>query len=262
MIYGCLPAKKDLRDYKIRACGAQIPSSFSLEKKTVVKNQGQIGSCVAHATSTILEYYDNGQHKLSTNFIYGQEKRYVPGMTLLDACKIAQKQGDMLEIDCPGNYEVPKSYAACQEAKQNIEKLNTAYQFRIASYYNCKTDDDIKYAIMNYGPVLAAIKWYEKYNINYSTETINFDTSSRCGYHAVVIYGWDEKGFKCQNSWGITFGHMGYFILPYAYGVAEAKALIDYIPEKDEHIVIPKNNRVFNIGYKMLNNFLNLFNKN
>lgn len=57
----------------------------------------------------------------------------------------------------------------------------------------------------------------------------------------------------------MAFGDKGYFILPYDQKVEEAKAIIDYVPEQDEHIVIPKNNCFLNILYKALNSILNYF---
>jgi len=93
--YGCLPAKFDIRDYKL--CSAKnpmvvYPSEFQLKNLPKVKNQGMVNSCCAHATSSILEYYAHNIYKLSTNFIYGIQKKVCNqnqmGMYLVDACKI------------------------------------------------------------------------------------------------------------------------------------------------------------------------------
>ena len=93
--YGCLPAKKDLRDYKIHASANVVetfPETFELPRYGKVKNQGTVSSCVPHAISTVLEYFDKGYNVLSTNFIYGLQERISgrlgKGMYLADACKI------------------------------------------------------------------------------------------------------------------------------------------------------------------------------
>lgn len=63
-VLGALFSKPDVRDYKI-ACAldeSQFPENFEL-KLPIIKNQGSVGSCVAHAISEVVEYH----HKLETN---------------------------------------------------------------------------------------------------------------------------------------------------------------------------------------------------
>ena len=87
--------QKDLRDYKIHASANVVetfPETFELPRYGKVKNQGTVSSCVPHAISTVLEYFDKGYNVLSTNFIYGLQERISgrlgKGMYLTDACKI------------------------------------------------------------------------------------------------------------------------------------------------------------------------------
>lgn len=164
MQYGCLPAKKDLRDYRV--CSANMPQEYP-EKFIVpgdlpkVKNQGVINSCCAHATSSILEYFDKNRHVLSTNFIYGIQKQFCGqsgmGMYLKDSIAITRTYGDPLEKDCKGNNEIPAAWGIAEATARNEEIMKKAYDFRTISYYSCNSDNDIKYALMNYGPVLGAI---------------------------------------------------------------------------------------------------------
>lgn len=260
MNYGCLPPKVDIRNYKIKANAVFLPTSFELECHQKIKDQGEVSSCVAHAASSILEYFDNGEHELSTNFIYGFKDRNYPGMYLQDACKITKDYGDMLEEDCPGNNEVPIACLKYQTAAKNAMALDTAKHFRITSYFDCPTNDDIKYAIMHYGPVLGCVKWYDKYTIRDGVVYMQNDCGF--GYHAILIYGWNETGFLCQNSWGTDFANFGKFILPYDQTIIEAKAMIDFVPdENDNHFIIPKTNPLLDIIYKILNFILNLFKK-
>ena len=74
-----------------------------------------------------------------------------------------------------------------------------------------------------------------------------------------MVYGWNEKGWLIQNSWGPSFGNDGRFILPFDYGLVEARALIDYDNPEDLALKKPVNNKIFNIFYKIANFFLNLF---
>lgn len=263
MTTGCIPSDFDIRDYKIKAgaTASRLPTVFSLPRPKRIKNQGAVGSCVAHAISSILEYHENWQYVLSTNFIYGFNESFTPGMKVSEGCKIAHQYGDMLECDCPGNYEVPLAHAKCEAAKSKESEFVSAKYFRIESYFNCETNDDIKFAIMNYGPVLGVTKWYNNSRSNPITHEVVMDTTQPFTYHAFVIFGWNEKGFLCQNSWGAIYGDRGCFVLPYSLPVTEAKAFVDHVPSAGEHIVIPKNNTTLNKVYKTINYVVNAIKK-
>lgn len=262
--YGSLLSPTDLRDYQV-ACGApaDLPETFELDFSNIkIKNQGRVNSCVAHAISTILEYHSKGLYNLSTNFFYGIQKSYCDhegqGMYLRDACKIATKLGDPTLDDCPGNNEVPNCYSVAEEAMANSAIMERAADFRTASYYACKNNDDIKQALVNYGPILASIQWFKdlKAKNGILTKTGN---STEGGYHAFVIYGYNEQGFLCQNSWGKTWGKGGRFILPYDFKIREARGLIDL--ENDTFVTPPKKSKWAEYLYKLVNLIVNLLRK-
>ena len=79
---------------------------------------------------------------------------------------------------------------------------------------------------MNYGPVLASVKWYDKYSFN--NGVISMDQNSDYGYHAIMISGWNEQGWLCQNSWGKTWNKDGRFI--YSFGDKLEEAWVKVIP--------------------------------
>ena len=266
--FGCLLSPIDLRDYrlsKISVLAERFPTKYEVDiDKTKVKNQQYVSSCVAHALSTILEYHDKYSKLLSTNFIYGiQNRLYLmqgPGMFLSVALKIARNYGDMLEEHCPGNTEVKKVYEIANNAFLNSENLKNALRYRIDSYVKLNSANDIKFAIMNYGPVLASVKWYESTVFNKSTK---FITSSKKGgytYHATVIYGWDETGWLCQNSWGKDWGDNGFYKLHFNDGPREAYSIIDdHLNSSTSDIVIPSHN--IDILDKLLKFVSNIINK-
>lgn len=225
-----------------------------------------VSSCVAHALSSILEYHDQGQHKLSTNFIYGI-KRYLynddqPGMYLTDACKIALKYGDLLETDCPGNDEIPYCYKKAEKILENSEKLQSAQKYRINSYYKCNSINDIKLAIYKYGPVLLSVKWFHNLRVNNLTGEISYNIDNDFGYHCVMCYGWNKQGLLCKNSYGILWGLNGTFILPYDYPeINDARAIIDYIDNVEENkelIITPTYNKLQTMFIKIYNFLINI----
>ena len=261
--YGCLPSPYDLRDYKVVCCApGNLPEEFSLDfSKIKIKNQGSVSSCVAHAMSTILEYHTGGYYDLSTNFFYGIQKSYCghegKGMFLRDACKIATKLGDPILENCPGNVEVPKCHAIAEEAMNNPEIMNIAADFRTESYYSCNTNDDIKEALINHGPILASIQWFNDLKVKDGVLTKGESTEG--GYHAFVIYGYNKQGFLCQNSWGKNWGNKGRFILPYDFKITEARGLVDF--DNDIFVAPPKKNKFIDMAYKIANFIINLLKK-
>ena len=262
---GCIKSPTDVRDYKISSSSRdELPEEYEVDILPRVKNQRNVSSCVAHSTSSILEYYENiagRDNKLSTNFIYGIQKELCghegEGMYLRDACKIVCKYGDMLESECPGNNEVPECWEIAENALQDEALKENASSFKIKSYFSCTNNNAIKNAIMNYGPVLASINWYDSYKPD-KDGVLPINKSGDSGYHAIMIYGWNKTGFKCQNSWGKTWGNDGRFIAPYEIKIEEARCFVD---EVDTKVIIPKRNAIFDVVYKLLNFFINLFKK-
>lgn len=258
--YGVLPPKTDVRDYKVKA-GVVNVTSFELDGLPDIKNQGSVNSCVAHSSSSILEWFNkketNEDRELSVGFLYGMQgvefNRMGTGMYLRDVCKIIQRYGDCLKETVPFNVEMPECYNRLND-NLNENVYQEALICRVESYAKCTTDNAIKNAIMNYGPVLGSIKWYDKNKLS-KEGVINFDTTSDHGYHAVMVYGFNEHGWLCQNSWGNYWGNKGRFILPYNHGFSEAWSFVD---AKNTDIYKPKRNTIFDIIYKFINFIANI----
>lgn len=261
-INGCIPAKVDLRNYKLKLSSeSTYPEEYEIKNMPEIKNQGCVSSCVAHALSTILEYHDCRKHTLSTNFIYGLQRKLFnntsPGMRLQEACSIANKYGDALEIDCPGNDEIPKCYDVTENCLVDNTKITKAYDYHIQSYFDCNTEEKLKYTLYKYGPVLASIRWYKCYKLD-SNGVLYGEDSGEYGEHAIVVYGYNEKGFLCQNSWGKSWGKEGRFIFPYSKKFKEAKGIIDYVLGETDDIKIPIRGKIIDIFYKFMNYMLNI----
>ena len=74
----------------------------------------------------------------------------------------------------------------------------------------------------------------------------------------MVIYGWNEKGWKVQNSWGRLWGDDGCCIIPYEMPIREFWAVADDIIQ-DMQIKKPFSSTFGKILAKILNWFVNLF---
>ena len=260
---GALKSKADVRDYKVAAAGSEFPESYTCANIPPVKNQKSVSSCVAHATAAILETLNTNETNeyipLSTNFIYGMQGvalgRLQGGMYLRDACKIVKEYGDPTKETINGNTEQPK----CTEelkAQLNDEVYKEANIFKVASYARCSNDKAIKHALTHYGPVLGSVNWHDKYTIK--DDVIYFDKNSEHGRHAIMVYGWNEKGWLCQNSWGKKWNGNGRFIFPYDDKFNELWSFVD---ANNNDVVTPKNNRWLNYIYKFINLIVNFFSR-
>lgn len=239
--YGYIPSPKDLRDYKIKSKinkSVQLPTEFVV-KHSHIKDQGFVGSCVAHAISEILETNDGTNY--STGWIYG----YRPlgyyqgeGMITSQALKTVHKVGYIKNEDFDVNIEMSE---AKEEVDKNMDALRLkATEKRIKSYARLNSIHEIKTALfMSNRPVLLAIK------IGVDGLQLNKDYIAKIpneyeGGHQLVCYGWNEKGLLLQNSWGEDWGKKGTFILPITYPISEAW-LINFEDDKEDvKIVKPR----------------------
>ncbi len=261
MKFGCVLSSFDARDYTLnqKVCAAQsLPESYECTLTPLVRNQRSVSSCTAHAMCSILEQHADPREILSTNFIYGIRKELFnsqgEGMSLRDACKIAQNYGDMTDDDCPGNDEVPNCYEKAEKAFNDATKLETAGKYRISKYFKCNSKEDIKYALYNYGPVLASMKWYSTYHANMDG-VLDADKSGSSGYHAIMIYGYTPDGFWCQNSYGRSWGKGGRFFVPNSLGFREAIGIVDW--NGTDKLKEPNTDGIKNTLYKLFNSIIN-----
>ena len=262
-IFSKLVSPYDVRDYKLAvAAVAEYPEVFELAS-VAVKDQGSVGSCVAHACSSIVEYHNKRQEKsatlFSTEFIYGYRPvgYYVgEGMYLRDALKTIQKLGDCPLPKFRGNNECDKAMANVEAQLETLTEL--AYPNRISSYARVYTNDEIKQALVEHGYVLASMPWHVDYKLKNGVYT--YTEPDTRGNHCVCIYGWNEKGWLVHNSWGLNWGQRGKFIVPFDFKWNETWAIIDNI-EGEEGVVRPEDNWFIKIFGKAINAVVNFFKK-
>ena len=251
--FGCLESPYDVRDYVLASpnVGEDLPDNFLIDS-IIVKNQGNKNTCTAYALAETIEYHnykDSNQYLIfSTEFIYGfrnidSDDDYLgEGMYLRDGLKIIQKYGDVLEQDLPGNHDVSK---AMKSVTSNIDHLKTlAYDNRISTYYKTKTVDEIKYSLVNYGPVVAGMRWYKGCKVS-KQNTLQYNKDKEYTGHAVLIVGYDDEGFIVQNSWGRLWGNNGKFKLPWSdfsvlvfesYGITDDIKAVKHPMENDKFL--------------------------
>lgn len=84
-------------------------------------------------------------------------------------------------------------------------------KFKIKKYAMVRSAMALKYAIYANGPCVGGLPVY-------NTSVDKFWDKTKGDYlggHAIAIVGWTEDGFIIRNSWGASYGHEGYAVIPY-----------------------------------------------
>ncbi len=230
-VCGALFSKLDLRDYVASSQLSEFPKEFELDMPKI-KNQGAVGSCVAHSLSTIVEYFnekESGEYtEMSTGYIYGNRRFMMhkgSGMYMRDAIKTVSKYGDVPNEYFPVNVEVPYAIEKFENEVDKIEPIG--YQFKFAEYFKLNDEAAIKTSIMENGPASLAMYWFDDIKVKDGVMQTQAKKSSRTGKHCMTIYGWNEIGWKVQNSWGKYWGDNGNVIIPYNVPLQEVWGIRD-----------------------------------
>ena len=196
-------------------------------------------SCTAWATG----YYLRGWYAKRDGYIpsggfapmylYAQIAQGVDnGSTFSQNLDIEKNQG----IDSSGDYlQGPLDYI---RQPTDAERTNAA-RYKITDYADFSRQDDItgggllvnwiKVALANRTPVVIGIPLYAEFvnaKMNSSFVTTPKNTNTFQGYHAIFVYGYDERGVLVENSWGTGWGNNGFgelswdFVRQYASEVA------------------------------------------
>lgn len=218
-VCGALFSKPDVRDYTAKTLCEDFPVEFELDMPKV-KNQMAVGSCVAHALSTVVEYFNKQEtgtyEEMSTGYIYGNRRLTLhkgSGMYTRDAVHTVVKYGDVPHAYFPANVEVPYAIEKFENEVDQIEPVG--YNFKFAEYFKLNDEAAIKTSIMENGPVVCTMYWFDDIKIVNGVMHTNCVKTKKTGGHCMVIYGWNEQGWKVQNSWGSFWGDGGHVIIPY-----------------------------------------------
>lgn len=235
---GAMKSPEDNRDWNWEHISRgleteKLPAEYSLLGYCrEIRDQGHTSTCVAQSVACIREvqeYKENSSmyFSMSPLFIYSQRLNLPgDGMYGRDAMNLLCKSGICLESTFPFNEKDVDKFPSelCFMEANDLKSKNYA---RITTVVGAKR------AIIQNGPLLILLPaftsnayfWRPLYKSQQST-----------GGHAVVLIGWNRRGFILRNSWGKDWADHGYTIFPFKdFKIAyECWSLVDettiYVP--------------------------------
>lgn len=203
-------------------------------------DQGQIGSCTAHAGAAAMAFLEKKEKRVapfSRLFIYAMTRRIEgtpltedSGAEIRDVMKALSTYGAPYETDWP--YDGARfSEEPSVQAKQNGQ------HHKALMYYRCPSLFTVQASIHHGFPVIFGFSVPDNAMSDRCTRTGIVLPPERGeafnGSHAVLAIGYDkhfacgpERGaVLCQNSWGTGWGIDGFFWLPMSFFYGGAGAL-------------------------------------
>jgi C1A family cysteine protease len=217
------------------AASSDLPASVDLRRWcSPIENQGNIGSCTAHAGTAMLEYYErkgHGSHvEASRLFLYKVTRRLL-GWTGDTGAYLRTTMKAMALFGVPPEDSFPYNTA-------NYEQEPEAYHYALADNFESLVYYRHDAAGIAPEEVLRRVKaflaagrpsmfGFTVYNYGNDAGEFEFpgDRARSVGGHAVLAVGYDDSrrigdhvgALRIRNSWGTSWGEAGYGWLPYEY---------------------------------------------
>lgn len=196
----------------------------------IVTDQGNLGSCTAHAIAQLVQFLFRKNNMpyfpVSKLFIYYQERllegtvNYDAGAYIRDGMKVVNKQGSPKESLWP--YVVKNFKKKPPQAAYTDGLRHKVIEYRRID--NTKIND-LKSCLSSGFPIVGGFSVYESFLSTSVSQTgiVPYPAINErmVGGHAIMVVGYNDstQRFTCQNSWGLDWGDRGFFYMPYAYFV-------------------------------------------
>jgi C1A family cysteine protease len=229
--FGWIPDLPDRRDhlFTLPPPAVALPSTVDLSSSCPgIYDQGNLGSCTAHAIAGAIEF-DQMRQKLedvfvpSRLFIYYNERVIEgtvdedSGAMLRDGIKSVNTYGAPHERLWP--YDVVKFRTRPPKAS-----FTDGERHRTVSYQRVlRSLGQMRGCLAAGLPFVFGFTVYESFESDTVARTgvvpLPHPDETVLGGHAVLAVGYDDKTsrFLVRNSWGVAWGTRGYFTLPYDY---------------------------------------------
>lgn len=237
--YGYVPDLPDHRDLIFNPGLERIADAVDLRSgMPPVYDQGDIGSCTAHAIIAAFQFEEWRQNPApaadywkmafmgSRLFLYYNERAMEgttasdSGAMIRDGIKSVVNQGLCSESDCPydpANFAVPPGASLYQSAQAH----------QAIEYRRIDASARAMMRCLSRGlPFCFGFSVYESFESEEVAKTgivpMPGPGEAMVGGHAVLAVGYDQmdQTVIVRNSWGPDWGQAGYFTLPFSYMVS------------------------------------------
>lgn len=233
--------KKRYAQHKEMAVRLSFPSSVSLKAMmSPVEDQGQLGTCEAHATAAELEFLELMELKATSG---GQEvfpdRKFDPISRLYlyyNSCAIDGDAGQDNGTTRSSMMKAIAKWGICRESLWPYNPMMVsnppdascykegADHVVVADYALDNTViDQLKQCLVQGYPFIIGIAVYESFMNEDVAKTgmvpMPAPSENMLGGHAMCCVGYDDSksAFLVRNSWGSSWGLSGYCWIPYSY---------------------------------------------
>ena len=202
-----------------------------------IEDQGNLGSCVAHAATSAIEFLERRTATADVNrsrlFVYYGARdiegtiKEDAGCEIRDAFKVLNKLGAPDEVLWPYNHRKwrtkPSTVAYANGALARLFKYQRVPVKTLA----------IKQVLAQSLPVVIGIWLFAGFESDAvaASGVVPMPTygEENIGGHAMLVVGYDDarQAFLVRNSWGTSWGQQGYCWIPYDY-IGNTKLGSDY----------------------------------
>jgi hypothetical protein len=262
VVGGCLPQKKDKRDWKIDKLlplgAVQLPQEFlPTYENDFTYNQGRSSECCACAYTYLrhLQEMDREEQSgfvepFSPSFTYANRdsNENFEGMYMRNCLK-RSKLGTLPWKYFPNFYSLSK----CQDIfnKNKIRFYTLAYPFRTSSFYTVNTEEEFKTAIYLTKGVMIGIMVTDAFYYPNKDGIIEYPNCQEKEYggHSLLADGYTyidgELYLRIKNSWGDSWGvEHGHCYMSFedykAHTIDEGYVVVDEIKEQEITCTYPK----------------------
>ena len=219
---------------------SELPSSIDLtDGCPPVRDQGNIGSCAAFATTGAYDYelgsiyneygwdFSNTYNLTSPKWVYrntGSGCGPASGRTTWMLVDYLETDGTASELNCP-YMQVCDTLCTSQECYDDASLLRID-DWSFVFYIGWDPEDvsAIKQVLADEERVVVMRTQVDNAIFGYQPGTVWNYTGPNIGGHAMVVVGYDDakEAFKVRNSWGADWGDQGYLWIGYQTFMNEA----------------------------------------
>lgn len=214
---------------------------------TPIKDQKGCGSCVAFATSAVIESnleifrrnpYLNPDLSEADIFFCGCGKCCATGWDFPPALNYARDRG----IPDEACYPYKDADQPCKPCNDRDKRI-----IKIQSWRTLSTPSQAKEWLYRHGPVITGMAVYNDF-FSYRGGVYRHTSGGLAGYHAIAVVGYNEveQCWICKNSWGTGWGEGGWFRIRYGEcGIGSSFAFYTAeFPALNDDIIMPKTGKV------------------